>query len=701
MNIQRLKNTIEELKLLGIEGTFYRILYEAKNRTGFKRRLEPVEKNAAEKWQRHLISDVNIDAACLNEWIRQASPFLIYKSTDYTYYLSNIKGVKPDQIIENAGEAAVGNIKTFSKQFRSYGNPKQWHLNPVRNKCWTDVHYSQVMKGERDCGDIKLVWEPNRFSFVFDYVRAYYLTGDSYWCRAFCADLKNWQQNNIYRQGPNWNSGQELAIRVLAWFFGLDAFYADKSFSEADFQRIVSLMYLHGEHLEANIDYAQKAVHNNHLIGEALGLYVIGLYFPWFKQSARWKKRGRELLENDCLKQFYPDGGYCQNSHNYHRLALHYYLWAWRVAELNGEPLDSKIKQLFEQSLALLLANLNMSNGMLPNYGANDGALLNPWTCCDYTDYRPLLNALNYAVNKTRLFEPGRWDEELLWFFGPEALDSPVSKPVLKSSSFPVAGLHILRQDPENFVVFRCGSIIDRFGQADQLHVDLWWRGLNIAQDAGSYLYNDELQFHRHFVGTAAHNTVTVDDQNQMLLYRRFKFLYWTKAKLLDFAGQGNRQEVAGEHYGYDRLKESIIHRRKVISLSADVSIIIDQVYGKEKLQFDHKMQLHWLLLNCEYEKLNIERWQGVKLATAKGDFCILTLALDDTDNRVIPAEMQLVKGRAGQPEGWVSRYYSCKEEALSLNLTVKNKETKFISVFVPAGEVEEVLRKEVLSFLF
>ena len=134
MNIQRLKNTIEELKLLGIEGTFYRILYEAKNRTGFKRRLEPVEKNAAEKWQRHLISDVNIDAACLNEWIRQASPFLIYKSTDYTYYLSNIKGVKPDQIIENAGEAAVGNIKTFSKQFRSYGNPKQWHLNPVRNK---------------------------------------------------------------------------------------------------------------------------------------------------------------------------------------------------------------------------------------------------------------------------------------------------------------------------------------------------------------------------------------------------------------------------------------------------------------------------------------------------------------------------------------------------------------------------------------
>ena len=24
----------------------------------------------------------------------------------------------------------------------------------------------------------------------------------------------------------------------------------------------------------------------------------------------------------------------------------------------------------------------------------------------------------------------------------------------------------------------------------DQLHLDLWWRGLNIAQDAGTYLYN-------------------------------------------------------------------------------------------------------------------------------------------------------------------------------------------------------------------
>ncbi len=673
---------VHELKLLGLSGSIYRISYELKNRLNIKEYTGPVDAQSSEKWKNNLHKKI-----CT----ATGPPFLIDTSIDYSFHLASIKNINPPLIINNAEKAANGYIRTFSKELRNYGKPKQWHYNPVRKTLWPQVHYSRVMKHEAACGDIKLVWELNRFSYVYDYVRAYYLTKDSYWCKVFCKELKEWQENNVYRLGVNWNSGQELAIRVLVWLFAFFAFRDDALFREEDFQRIVSLMYLHGEHLEANIDYARKAVHNNHLIGEALGLYVIGIYFPGFKQSEKWKRLGRNILENDCLKQFYEDGGYCQNSHNYHRLALHYYLWACRIAELNNEPMGPRVMKVMENSLELLVSNMNNINGMLPNYGANDGALLNPWTACDYTDYRPLINALSYLLRKSRVFEPGPWDEELLWLFGPDALKSPVIKPAIVSKSFPAAGLHVLRHSAGNFLVFRCGSVKDRFGQADQLHVDLWWQGLNIAQDPGSYLYNDELKYHYHFVGTSSHNTITVDNANQMLLYRRFKFLYWTKAKLLSFVKAGEMQETTGEHYGYCSLAEPLVHRRKVISVNKDIFVVMDRVFGHKELKSEHELRLHWLLAKYNFNHLQLTSWQGVNLFTPEGNYYVLTMALNDDDNRLLEAKMKTAAGAENDPAGWISRYYSYKEKALSLSLSVASKNAKFITIFAPEERVPEI----------
>ena len=39
------------------------------------------------------------------------------------------------------------------------------------------------------------------------------------------------------------------------------------------------------------------------------------------------------------------------------------------------------------------------NSGKVPNYGANDGALVFPLSTCGYLDYRPQLNAINYIIN--------------------------------------------------------------------------------------------------------------------------------------------------------------------------------------------------------------------------------------------------------------------------------------------------------------
>ena len=50
----------------------------------------------------------------------------------------------------------------------------------------------------------------------------------------------------------------------------------------------------------------------------------------------------------------------------------------------------------------------------------------------------------------------------------------------------------------------------------DQLHFDLWWHGINVAQDAGTYLYNGEPPWDNPLVSTRVHNTITIDGRDQM-----------------------------------------------------------------------------------------------------------------------------------------------------------------------------------------
>ncbi|MGB4645850.1 MAG: alginate lyase family protein, partial [Dictyoglomaceae bacterium] len=482
----------------------------------------------------------------------------------------------------------------------------------------------------------------------------------------------------------NWNSSQELAIRLLSWIFALYMMGEDESFKEEDFQRLLKLIYLHALHIEKNISYAYYAVHNNHLIGEALGLYVVGSLFPFFKESQSWRDKGKKILEGkQCLNQFYEDGGYCQLSFNYQKLALHYYLWALKIAEVNGDKVKKEIFNVLDRSAKFLYSCMNLEDGSLPNWGANDGALLNPWTSCDYKDYRPLINALSYATRKKRLFEPGPWDEELLWLFGEDVLKADIEPYELKSCSFPITGIHVLRIDKNSFVMFRCGSIIDRFGQADQLHVNIYWKGEEIAVDGGSYLYNDELQYHKYFMGTRSHNTVIVDNNDQMLLIRRFKWLYWTKAKLLNIS----ENYIEGEHYGYNRLKGKVTHRRRVEILEDGSYLIEDNLFQEE--DSPHTYDLHWLINDFPYKVERIENFFKVILDTPIGKYYLFLKSNMDGEFLVNRA-----KEDDNALDGWQSRYYGEKTPALSIHLICEsNNGCKFTTLFTDKEEYCEKIR--------
>jgi asparagine synthase (glutamine-hydrolysing) len=182
------------------------------------------------------------------------------------------------------------------------------------------------------------------------------------------------------------------------------------------------------------------------------------------------------------------------------------------------------------------------------------------------------------------------------------------------------------------------------------LHLDVWWRGVNVLVDAGSYLYNGPARWHNHFMRTGSHNTVALDGRDQMVHFRQFKVLYWTKATLLRFEDHADWAICEGEHYGYQRHPGRAVHRRGVLYLKDDVWVVVDWVLGSGS----HRARLHWLCGDFDY-RLDPATCR-VELATRQGPFTVE--ALDETG---APMVGDVVAGQDDPPRGWQSRYYGEK----------------------------------------
>jgi asparagine synthase (glutamine-hydrolysing) len=366
------------------------------------------------------------------------------------------------------------------------------------------------------------------------------------------------------------------------------------------------------------------------------------------------------ILIEQADRQIYKDGAYIQQSHNYHRVAMQLYLWAFSFAQANGEKVPPEWMAAMERSLDFLLAHQNPADGRLPNYGANDGSYPLPLSSCELPDFRPLLQALSIATRGERLYDPGPWDELAAWHFGARAFDLPIRRPAAASVSLRPTGYHVLRGNrPESFCAFRCGTIPDRFSQIDMLHLDVWWRGQNVLTDGGTYRYNGTTAWHNHFLRTECHNTITVDGHDQMLHFRQFKTLFRTEAQLLRFEDNPDFAVCEGEHYGYRR-ERRCTHRRAVLFVKDDVWVVADTILGEG----NHRARLQWLGGDFPWQ-FDLENAR-LTLETPAGPFIVSVF--DGSGNPYTDANA--LAGGEHPPRGWQSRWYGEKIPLPSLAVT-------------------------------
>ncbi len=478
--------------------------------------------------------------------------------------LVNKDFIGDSSFVEKADNARKGKVFAFSNEYFNYSEDGaiNWQMNPI-SKVKVDSNLSwNRLPDFGEYGDIKLIWEASRFPQVYYFVNAFSMTKDEKYSNTCVSQIIDWIDKNPYPQGVNYKCGQEISFRVFAWIIALEYF---KDFvNKEDEQKIVQNIYSSLLRIDANIDYAAKSVKNNHSISEAAGLFVGGLLFPQFKESKYFVDKGLKYLLKETSYQVYSDGSYIQHSLTYQRLALDVLSFVMIVAKKLNYELPKEIRQRHQKMIEFLYSFVQ-ENGWLPNYGSNDGANLFPLTGDDYRDFRSSLNLASVVNGGYSLFEGHK---KLVEFF---SLEDKGLKEVEKKIEFKDGGYYILK-NKNLFSFIRCHSYKDRPASNDMFHLDIWSGGKNIFCDVGSYSYNTDKKFKNNFIGVVGHNTVMINDSNQMAQVLNFGYSNWTKAKCIGFS----KNHFVGENYAYKKEFE-IVHQRD-LKLEDDKIIIIDNI---------------------------------------------------------------------------------------------------------------------------
>ncbi len=300
-----------------------------------------------------------------------------------------------------------------------------------------------------------------------------------------------------------------------------------------------ALLALHGRRIVATPAYA-LAQDNNHTVSEAAGLLACGLLLG----EGRWAAEGAGRLEAALLRLVSPDGAFAQLSTSYHRLLLDVLaVVVWLARRLDGPSLGAKALARAGAATRSLHRLADPTTGATPRLGHQDGSAFADLALAGPEDARPSLE------RAARLFcgaSAGLAEEPGCAWLG-LAAGAGLPAPPAAWAGEGLRGWHAAGAR----AFLRTGPLRFRPGQADLLHLDLWDGPRALLRDGGTGAYNPPpgaAWWHAHFTGTAAHNTIAFDGEDQMPRLSRFLFARWPATGTLPEGGwlrdwRGRRHE--------------------------------------------------------------------------------------------------------------------------------------------------------------
>jgi hypothetical protein len=470
----------------------------------------------------------------------------------------------------------------------------------------------------------------------------------------------------------------QVALRLMAFVWAAQVFAPASASTGERKASLAAAVAAHAARIPPTMVYA-RSQQNNHLLSEAAGLLTAGLALPDHPSASGWRRLGWRWFNSGLQSQIDGYGEYAQHSTNYQRLMLQLVMWADLLCRNEpGRTLRWPRQSIIavRRSVHWLLSLMDSESGRTPNLGANDGAYIFPLTVLPFDDYRPVVHAA------ARLFldydlPHGAWDEMALWF-GAQAARGSMSLPRYVGDQL---------YGKNSWAYLRTAQFSSRPSHADQLHLDLWWHGLNVSQDAGTYLYNASSPWDNSLTPAWVHNTITVDGKDQFTRAGRFLYLDWYNAYRISLSTEDPTilQRVRG------RTRAGGCRHTRIVSVSEHDRWLVEDEVLLLRMPWDKKprtFRLHWLLPDWKWNIETVGPGVLLRLESPQGPVTLAVQPSPATDPVTfsIARAGELLEGSGvpGPTRGWVSHNYGTKVPALSLVVEIKSEnEVKFSSEFV------------------
>jgi hypothetical protein len=488
-----------------------------------------------------------------------------------------------EAVIENGKRLVRGKLPIFEGIYDTRGMMPDWHQDGLGSPPWPKVFSGDLNHNDLRYGRIINVWELNRHFHFYDLGKAYRLTGDKRYALTLIAHLDSWIDQNPPGKGINWFSPMECGLRLINWLWGLFFIFSNEGplsdpsplVSVEQGQRILTSIYWQAYSIEKNLSKFSSA--NNHVIGEALGLFWVGSLIPSLPRAEKWKKKGWAILCREIEKQVFPDGVPCEQSHRYLFFLFDLYTLAILLAQKQNQSIPGTLWGRLERICEYIRAQMD-EGGHLPDRGdSSDGMACKLHTSSEFNPYRSLLitGALWFGRGDFKS-GGGAFDERNFWLFGEAGLksygDLEADLLELPSRLFPQGGQVVLRKGrgrSEEVLTMDAGPFgylsIAAHAHADALSFTLSIGGRPVIIDPGTYLYHDGGRWRDYFRGTRAHNTIEVDGQDQAVSGGPFMWLSKPEASIAETVFDRDRDYVRAMHNGYHRLIDPVQHERSIL----------------------------------------------------------------------------------------------------------------------------------------
>jgi hypothetical protein len=511
-----------------------------------------------------------------------------------------------------ADKVLSGSFHVFAMSDARLGFPPRWNTDPKTGTAAPLVFGKSLdYRDSRNVGDIKYLWEINRHLELVTLAQAWHLTGDERYAIGCKTLIDSWLEQCPYPFGVNWCSSLEHAMRLANWSFAWHLLGSDDSplfrggKGQAFRTRWLTSVYQHCHFIAGHLSRHSSA--NNHLLGEATGLFIASTTWPMWDASLRWQASAHDELVREAAAQTFADGVNREQAAWYHHAVADMMLLAGLVSRANGVDLGAAYWQRL-QSMLEFLASIMDARGNVPAIGdADDGVLVRFDPDPDFDVYRSLLATgavlFERVEFKLKAREP---DEKTRWLLGDEA-DSrfaqlaadPERLTLPPRREFPQGGYYVLGsgfETPQEVrIVADAGPLgylsIAAHGHADSLAFTLSAAGLPILIDPGTFAYHTERRWRDYFRGTSAHNTVRVDGKDQSVAGGNFLWLEHARTVVESFEMLADGDRLVARHYGYERLADPVRHRRRWHYQRETLTLLIeDEVECKAA----HRLEWFW-----------------------------------------------------------------------------------------------------------